>query len=70
VLFDALQSVAQVCATDSEQSMLPRFVVVAADGVSERKAHWNRQSLVDTPLGKGASAVVFENELAFQGLVD
>lgn len=46
-LNDLLQSVAQVCATDSEQSLLPRFVVVAADGVSKREAHENRQSLVD-----------------------
>lgn len=46
-LNDLLQSIAQVCATDSEQGLLPRFVVVAGDGVSKREAHENRQSLVD-----------------------
>lgn len=46
-LNDLLQSVAQVCATDSEHGLLPRFVVVAGEGVSKREAHENRQSLVD-----------------------
>lgn len=46
-LNDLLQSVAQVCATDSENSLLPRFPVVPGDGVSKQEAHRNRQSLVD-----------------------
>jgi hypothetical protein len=46
-LNDLLQSIAQVCATDSEQGLLPRFVVVAGDGVGKREAHENRQNLVD-----------------------
>lgn len=46
-LNDLLQAVAQVCAADNEQGLLPRFVVVAGDSVSKREAHANRQSLVD-----------------------
>ena len=46
-LNDLLQAVAQVCAADSEQGLLPRFVVVPGDGVTKREAHANRQSLVD-----------------------
>ncbi|MEU0541209.1 DUF2398 family protein [Nocardia sp. NPDC005978] len=46
-LNDLLQAVAQVCAADSEQGLLPQFAVVPGDGVSKREAHANRQSLVD-----------------------
>jgi len=46
-LNDLLQSVAQVCAADNEQGLLPRFTVVAGDGVSRREAHQSRQNLVD-----------------------
>lgn len=46
-LNDLLQTVAQVCAADSEQGLLPRFVVVPGDGVTKREAHTNRQCLVD-----------------------
>ncbi|MFJ7212886.1 DUF2398 family protein [Amycolatopsis sp. NPDC098790] len=46
-LNDLLQSVAQVCATDSESNLLPRFPVVPGDGVSKQEAHRNRHSLVD-----------------------
>jgi uncharacterized protein (TIGR02678 family) len=46
-LNDLLQSVAQVCAADSDNGLLPQFVIVAGDGVSKREAHENRQSLVD-----------------------
>jgi hypothetical protein len=46
-LNDLLQATAQVCAADSESGLLPRFVVVAGDGVSKREAHDSRQSLVD-----------------------
>lgn len=46
-LNDLLQSVAQVCATDSAHGLLPPFVVVAGDGVSKREALENRQNLVD-----------------------
>lgn len=46
-LNDLLQSVAQVCAADSENSLLPPFPVVPGDGVSKQEAHRNRHSLVD-----------------------
>ncbi|SDW30683.1 TIGR02678 family protein [Amycolatopsis xylanica] len=46
-LNDLLQAVAQVCAEDSEQGLLPRLPVVPGDGVSKREALANRQSLVD-----------------------
>lgn len=46
-LNDLLQAVAQVCAADSEQGLLPQFAVVPGDGISKRDAHANRQSLVD-----------------------
>lgn len=46
-LNDLLQAIAQVCAADNERGLLPRFAVVAGDGVSRREAHQSRQNLVD-----------------------
>lgn len=46
-LNDLLQAVAQVCATDSEQGLLPQFAVVPGGGITKREAHANRHSLVD-----------------------
>ncbi|WP_051407237.1 DUF2398 family protein [Nocardia sp. CNY236] len=46
-LNDLLQAVAQVCAADSEQGLLPRFAVVPGEGITKREAHANRQGLVD-----------------------
>ncbi|MEV0855117.1 DUF2398 family protein [Nocardia fluminea] len=46
-LNDLMQAVAHVCATDSERGVLPRFVVVAGEGVTKREAQANRHSLVD-----------------------
>jgi hypothetical protein len=46
-LNDLLQAIAQVCAADNEKGLLPRFAVVAGDGVSRREARQSRQNLVD-----------------------
>lgn len=46
-LRELLQSVAQVCAAESESGRLPAFRMVAADGVSKREAQAARQTIVD-----------------------
>lgn len=46
-LRELLQAVAQVCAAEASTGRLPRFRVVASDGVSKREAQQDRQDIVD-----------------------
>ncbi|EIV92599.1 DUF2398 family protein [Frankia sp. QA3] len=46
-LRELLQAVAQVCAAEAPTGRLPRFRVVASDGVSKREAQQDRQDIVD-----------------------
>ncbi|QIK04715.1 DUF2398 family protein [Streptomyces sp. ID38640] len=44
---ELMQAIAQVCAKDAGEGLLPRFPVVASEGVSKKEARHNRQSLAE-----------------------